>query len=252
MKDLPAESSAARTVAIVSPVLNEASTVDRLAKSLDYLDPPPDEILLVDGGSTDGGDRRAEELGLPVLRTERRGRSRQINAGLAATASEYVCVLHADTELPFDAVEVIRRVLQDPALSLASFTPVISGPGGVRWMTTLHNWAKTWYAPLFFRPDAFIRGGRLLFGDHAMFFRRADFEAVGGFDPTMLVMEEADFCLKMCRRGRIRMINRLVLTSDRRLSAWGQWRANWVFLSVGVRWALGRRRELERHYPDVR
>jgi hypothetical protein len=33
----------------------------------------------------------------------------------------------------------------------------------------------TWYAPLLFRPQLFLRGVRLLFGDHAMFFRRADF-----------------------------------------------------------------------------
>jgi hypothetical protein len=48
------------------------------------------------------------------------------------------------------------------------------------------------YAPLVFRPQLFLRGLRQLFGDHAMFFRRADFLAVGGCDPTLLVMEEAD------------------------------------------------------------
>ena len=45
---------------------------------------------------------------------------------------------------------------------------------------------------MLFRPQLFLRGARLLFGDHAMFFRRADFLAVGGCDPTLLVMEEAD------------------------------------------------------------
>jgi hypothetical protein len=34
-------------------------------------------------------------------------------------------------------------------------------------------------APLVFRPQLFLRGLRLLFGDHAMFFRRTDFLAVG-------------------------------------------------------------------------
>ena len=29
-----------------------------------------------------------------------------------------------------------------------------------------------------------------------MFFRRADFLAVGGCDPTLLVMEEADLCIR--------------------------------------------------------
>src|SRR5438270_6803009 len=40
--------------------------------------------------------------------------------------------------------------------------------------------------PLLFRPQLLLRGVRLLFGDHAMFFRRADFLAVGGCEPTLL------------------------------------------------------------------
>jgi hypothetical protein len=40
--------------------------------------------------------------------------------------------------------------------------------------------------------------------------------------------------------------------SDRRVAAWGALRANWICLKVGVRWGLGFRKGLERHYPDVR
>jgi GT2 family glycosyltransferase len=118
--------------------------------------------------------------------------------------------------------------------------------------TSFHNWIKTWYAPLLFRPQLFLRGVRLLFGDHAMFFRRADFLAVGGCDPTLLVMEEADLCFRFHRLGRTRLVNRVVITSDRRVAAWGALRANWIYLKVGARWGLGFRKGLERHYPDVR
>ena len=84
--------------------------------------------------------------------------------------------------------------------------------------------------PLLFRPQLFLRGVRLLFGDHAMFFRRADFLAVGGCDPTLLVMEEADLCIRFHRLGRTRLVNRVVITSDRRVAAWGALRANWIYL----------------------
>jgi DNA-binding CsgD family transcriptional regulator len=104
---------------------------------------------------------------------------------------------------------------------LAGFTALLSGPDRVRWGTSFHNWIKTWYAPLLFRPLLFLRGVRLLFGDHAMFFRRADFLAVGGCDPTLLVMEEADLCIRFHRLGRTRLVNRVVITSDRRVAAWG-------------------------------
>jgi hypothetical protein len=40
--------------------------------------------------------------------------------------------------------------------------------------------------PACYRDNA---GVRLLFGDHAMFFRRADFLAVGGCDPTCWSVE---------------------------------------------------------------
>jgi GT2 family glycosyltransferase len=106
---------------------------------------------------------------------------------------------------------------------------------------------------MLFRPHLFVRGGRLLFGDHAMFFRRADFAAVGGFDDTMAVMEEAELCVRMARLGRTRLVNRIVLTSDRRIREWGEWRANWIYLKVGVRWGLGiKPKTLGDLYPDVR
>jgi len=60
--------------------------------------------------------------------------------------------IHADTLLPDDAVAVMRRVLADPGTALAGFTPLLSGPDQVRWGTSFHNWIKTWYAPLLFRP----------------------------------------------------------------------------------------------------
>jgi hypothetical protein len=129
---------------------------------------------------------------------------------------------------------------------------LIAGAETVRWGTTFHNWIKTWYAPLVFRPQLFLRGLRLLFGDHAMFFRRADFLAVGGCDETLTVMEDADLCLRLCRRGRIRLVNRVVTTSDRRVAAWGGLKANLIFLCIGIRFGLGLRRQLDRHYPHVR
>ena len=105
---------------------------------------------------------------------------------------------------------------------------------------------------MIFRPHLFLRGCRLLFGDHAMFFRRADFLAVGGCDETLTVMEDADLCLRLCRRGRIRLVNRVVTTSDRRVAAWGGLKANLIFLSIGIRFGLGLRRRIDRHYPHVR
>lgn len=237
-------------VSIVVPVLNEAAAIPALAEHLATLDPSPAEIILVDGGSEDDSIALAKAAGWRVISTQR-GRARQINAGVEAASSPLICVVHADSFPPQDMVAVIRHTLGDPKTALASFTPLITGEK-TRWLTSAHNYAKTWYAPLVTRPHLFLRGVRLLFGDHAMFFRRADFLILGGCTPGDMVMEEADLCVKFAKLGRIRMVPRIVRTSDRRIAAWGPLKANWIYFKVGILWAIGQRSRMERDYPDIR
>lgn len=239
-------------LSIVIPALDEERALPRLIRSLRALDPQPDEILLVDGGSSDATVALAEEAGYRVVVQDPKGRARQINRGVAEAQGPLICILHADTMLPDDAVAVMKDTLAEPKTVLAGFTAILEGPRQTRWVTSLHNWAKTWYAPAIFRPHLFLKGCRLLFGDHAMFFRKQDFEAVGGCDPEMMVMEEADLCVKLTARGRVRLIDRIVRTDDRRVAAWGGLKANWVYLNVGIRWGLGARKRLGDRYPDVR
>lgn len=245
--------SSADAVAIVIPVLNEAAVMPRLLRLLAILDPAPAEIVAIDGGSQDNTAALVRQSGLVrLIEHAVRGRAAAINRGVIETRSPLVCVLHADTILPDDAVAVIRATMQDPRIALAGFIALIAGAERVRWGTTFHNWIKTWYAPLIFRPHLFFWGGRLLFGDQAMFFRRSDFLSVGGCDETLTVMEDADLCLRLFHRGRIRLVNRTVITSDRRITVWGGLKANVIYLYIGIRWALGLRHHIEHHYPDIR
>ena len=237
-------------VAIVVPVLNEAAAISALAAHLAALEPKPAQVIVVDGGSRDDTLALARAAGWQTLSAER-GRARQINAGVDAAEAPLICVVHADSFPPADMVAVIRETLADSRIALASFTPLITG-AKTRWLTSAHNYVKTWYAPLLCRPHEFVRGVRLLFGDHAMFFRRADFLTIGGCTPGDMVMEEADLCVKFARLGRIRMVPRVVRTSDRRIAAWGPLKANWIYFKVGILWALGLRGRMERDYPDIR
>ncbi len=240
------------SVTILIPTLNEEMALPATIASIAAMLPPPDEVLLVDGRSDDATLALAREAGFRALVSPKRGRGAQINFGVEQAASQIVCVLHADTILPTDAISVIKQTMADQRTALASFTPRIAGPGGTRWGSTFHNWIKTWYAPLIVRPRLFMRGVRLLFGDHAMFFRRAQFIAIGGCDERLVVLEEADLCIKLVRFGRTRMVPRWAITSDRRITAWGRWRANWIYLKVGLMWAMGARERLADHYPDIR
>ncbi len=239
------------SVSIVIPMLNEERALPALVAHLKRLDPAPLEVVAVDGGSEDRSRAIANDAGWRVF-TARQGRGSQINAGVGAARGDLVVVLHADTVPPPDMVGVIAETLADPSIALAGFTPIIRGPDKVRWGTTAHNWAKTWYAPLLARPHLFLRGARLLFGDHAMFFRRAQFLESGGCTPDAKVMEEADLCVRLLDHGKVKLLRRTVETSDRRIAEWGALKANWIYFKVGMLWASGVRERLERHYPDVR
>ena len=52
-------------------------------------------------------------------------------------------------------------------------------------------------------------------------------------------MEEADLCLRLCHYGRIKQINRIVESSDRRVEKWGVLRANLIYLMIGSLWGMG-------------
>jgi glycosyltransferase involved in cell wall biosynthesis len=239
-------------VSIVAPMVNEAQEIPRFAAMIARLSPPPFETILVDAASADGSAALAESLGLRVIVSDRKGRAAQINKGAGAAAGDIIFVIHLDTEVPDDACAVVAQTLADARIALAGFTPVIAGPDGPRPVTTFHNWIKTWYAPAIFRPLSFLRGARLLFGDHAMFFRKCDFERVGPLDPEMMVMEDAALCEKLFKVGRIKLLKRTVVTSDRRIAAWGPVRANWIYFKVGLLWSLGLHRAADKRYPDVR
>lgn len=232
-------------------MLDEARALPELAEQIAVLDPQPAEVLCVDGGSDDDSVAIARAAQWRVI-TAGRGRGSQINAGVKAATGDLIVVLHADTHPPSNFIAVIEETLSDPTIALAGFTPIIAGHEKIRWGTTAHNWAKTWYAPLLCRPHLFVRGVRLLFGDHAMFFRREQFLESGGCDPAALVMEEADLCIRLAQYGRVKLIRETVRTSDRRIVEWGPIKANWIYFKVGMLWALGARKRLADLYPDVR
>ena len=110
-------------VAIDIPMINEAAGLPRLLRSLAALEPPPAEVLAVDGGSADASVTLAEAAGLRVVQCDTRGRAAAINRGVEEARAPIICVLHADTLLPDDAIAVMRRVLADPGIVLAGFTP---------------------------------------------------------------------------------------------------------------------------------
>ena len=106
---------------------------------------------------------------------------------------------------------------------------------------------------MLFRPHLFFQRLRLLFGDQVIFARRADFWECGGFDSNLPIMEEADLCIKIVRRGKIRLVNRIVQSSDRRVAKWSLFKATAIYLYIGFIWGVGVSPQyLKQFYKDIR
>ncbi len=240
-------------VSIVIPTLNEAECLGRTLRQLSILNPPAWEVLVVDGGSEDETVTIANEAQVRVIDSQGRGRSVQMNQGAEAATGEILCFLHADTSVPDDLVAVIEQTLADKTIAGGGFISLMAGSVTTRWGVSLHNYLKTYYAPLIFRPHLFIKGLRLLFGDQVMFCRCHDFWQVGGFDSAIPILEEADLCLKLVQLGRIRQVNRIVQSSDRRVARWGSLKATAIYLYIGFLWGLGvPPTYLKQFYEDIR
>ncbi|NJM85032.1 MAG: glycosyltransferase [Leptolyngbyaceae cyanobacterium SL_1_1] len=233
-------------------MLNEALCLARTLRQLQGLNPPVREVILVDGGSVDNTVAIARSAGLKVIYAEAR-RSLQMNLGAQQATGKFLCFLHADTQVPDDLAAVIEKTLANPAIACGGFISLMTGPLRTYWGISLHNFLKTYYAPLLFRPHLFWRGCRLLFGDQVMFCPRSLFWQSGGFNAELPIMEEADLCIRLSRYGCIRQVNRVVQSSDRRVAKWGPLKAQLIYLSIGCLWGLGvPARQLKRFYEEVR
>ncbi len=187
------------TISVIVPTLNESSTIrttlERIAAVRGL-----GEIIVVDGGSSDGTQNLVCSHGVRLIETSR-GRGNQLHAGAVAAAGEILWFVHADTHPPEDASEHIRAALADPAVVGGNFAIRFDG---VRRAASLLTWLY---------PHLHWLG--LCYGDSGIFVRRAAYEKVGGFRPFP-VFEDLDLLRRLRRVGRLSRLPATVTTSSRR------------------------------------
>jgi glycosyltransferase involved in cell wall biosynthesis len=91
--------SVASEITAIIPLYNKATHVREALASIAAQTFPPREIIVIDDGSTDGGDRLVEAMALPGLRLVRQpnaGPGAARNAGIAAATTRFVAFLDAD------------------------------------------------------------------------------------------------------------------------------------------------------------
>lgn len=212
-----AHSLLASRVAVVVPIRNEAAQARALAARLVAV-ADRHEVVIVDGGSDDGGAETLAALlpGVTVARAPR-GRARQMNAGARATRAPILLFLHADTVLPDGATRKIERAVDGGAGFGCFPLRIDSDDALLRLAEKLIN----------------LRSHLLCSatGDQAMFIRRDLFERVGGF-PEVELCEDLALMRSLCGRAPFRLLDAPVVTSARR------WERQGVYRTIALMWTL--------------
>jgi rSAM/selenodomain-associated transferase 2 len=210
-------------LSIIIPILNEAQGLPSLLQHLFPLYRHGVEIVLVDGGSTDGSAALAEFAGFTVLRTGR-GRARQMNAGASAATGDVLLFLHADTLLPDGVEQIVSQALADGCHVWGRFDVHITGRSRMlRIVATLMNLRS--------------RLTGIATGDQAMFMTREAFGSAGGF-PEQPLMEDIELSKLLLELSPPACIARRATTSGRRWESRGVWRT--IFLMWRLRWGYWR------------
>jgi glycosyltransferase involved in cell wall biosynthesis len=187
-------------VSVIMTVRNEADNIDAVIRSLQAQTRPPDEVVVVDGGSTDGTPARiaaaATTAPWPLRLREQPGAniSQGRNTAIQAAAHEIIAATDAGVRLP--------------PQWLAALVAPFEGPGG----------AAIDVAGGFFAPDprtvferamgatvlparADIKPDRFLPSSRSVAFRKAAWAAVGGYPEWLDYSEDLVFDLALKARG---------------------------------------------------
>jgi rSAM/selenodomain-associated transferase 2 len=204
-------------ISVIVPALNEAPVMRAALDGLAPLRARGHEVILVDGGSTDGtpeiaAGRADHVIGAP------RGRASQMNAGARIATGDVLVFVHADTRLPIDADLAIVRELERSGGRWGRFDVSIDSSAPLLGLVARAMNARS-------------RLSGIATGDQAIFVRRAEFTAVGGF-PALTLMEDVAMSRLLKRRSPPLCLRERAITSGRR------WEANGVLRTIALMWWL--------------
>ena len=223
------------SLSIVIPALEEAAAIGAAVRALAPLRARGAEVLVVDGGSSDGTPRVAAAAGADRVLTAARGRGAQMNAGARVARGEVLLFLHADTALPPAADERLHAALAGSGRAWGRFDVAIAG-------------ADPLFAVVAMLMNLRSRTTGVATGDQALFVRREAFVAAGGY-PEIPLMEDVALSKALKRIGPPVCLRERVVTSARRWERHGTLRTILLMWRLRLEYALGADpRRLARRY----
>jgi rSAM/selenodomain-associated transferase 2 len=207
---------------VVVPVFNEAPLIRRFLAHLRGRALGA-EIIVADGGSTDGTADLAVRFCDRLVESQR-DRARQMNAGAHVARGDILWFVHADVELPSQCLDEITRIMEDSNVVGGYFR--IRLPGALVYRLTD---SVAHYAGMLLRMRC---------GDHGIFCRRTAFVGVGGF-PTVPLMEDVEFFRRLHRYGRVVHSEKRIVVSPRRYEAIGPLRLTFAYGFIATLYIFG-------------
>lgn len=222
-KESVSPSSLTPVLSIIIPTLNAARALPRVLESLagEKLDR---EIIVADGGSTDGTQRIAEAHGLRLV-VGPSGRGQQLSAGAQVARGEWFLFLHADSALQRGWGAIVRGFTGNTENSYrAGYFQLLldDTTAAARRIENLANWrARTLGLP---------------YGDQGLLISRAFYNHLDGY-ASIPLMEDVDIVRRIGRR-RLIALPSAVTTSARRYQRDGFWlRPIWNLICLGFYFA---------------
>tara|TARA_R100000306_G_scaffold12238_5_gene14565 strand:- start:2663 stop:3430 length:768 start_codon:yes stop_codon:yes gene_type:complete len=213
-------------ISIVIPVLNEASSIEKLLQHLIENVTPKNlaEITVVDGGSTDGTQQLIKnleakpEIGIQLISSEK-GRAKQLNTGAKNATGSILYFLHADSFPPKNFDELIISEVEK------------GNPAGCFRMQfdSNHWWLRlaSWLTKFSWRA---CRGG-----DQSQFITRELLDEIGGYDETYIIYEDNILINELYERNTFVVINKKLTSSARLYREKGVWYVQYHFWAIYVK-----------------
>jgi biofilm PGA synthesis N-glycosyltransferase PgaC len=184
---------------VIVPAYNEAASVGDTVRSLQAQTTPPDEIIVVDDGSTDGTGDIARALGVTVLRPPK-GTGSKAGAqtfALKTVETPFVMAIDADTTLAPDAIELLSRAFTDGDV-VAACGYVL--PRNVRTIWERGRYIEYLFAFSFFKQvQDFYNKPTISSGCFSM-YRTRGLQDAGGWS-TRTLAEDMDLTWTFYQRG---------------------------------------------------
>ncbi|MEO8464700.1 MAG: TIGR04283 family arsenosugar biosynthesis glycosyltransferase [Gammaproteobacteria bacterium] len=218
--------SEANGIAVVIPVLGDAAALSVLLAQLKAQ--KPEQVIVVSGSANVAVAAVCHAHACEYMEAAA-NRGAQLDAGARRASASVLWFVHADAEVPDDALEVIAAAVRDGAES-GCFRFAFQGP-------------TTWYKRVLAQLVALrIRSGGMVYGDQGIFVRRDVYSALGGFAEWPL-FEEVRLVRQLRARGTFRVLPSALAVSTRRWERDGWLRRTLHNRWLALRFALGTRPE---------